>query len=105
MDSKEGKSIRPIGQPVAEYPDERCGIAVGTYVFPGQGRSHAFGSFPNPWEQIFKDTPVIRSRKSISRHDMWNSSLQPRYQGPSGSLQGSQSPALCRASGACSRPA
>lgn len=66
MDSKEGKSIRPIRQPVAEYPDERRGIAVGTYVFPGQGPSHAFGSFPNPWEQIFKDTPVIRSRKSIS---------------------------------------
>ncbi len=58
VDSKEGKFIRPIGPPVVEYPDERRETAVGTYVFPSQGEDNAFGSFPNPWEQIFKDSPL-----------------------------------------------
>jgi integrase len=57
-DSKEGESIRPIGLPVVEYLEQRRTDDVGTYVFPGQGEDNAFGSFPNHWEQLFKDSPL-----------------------------------------------
>src|SRR5258707_8662409 len=38
-DSKEGESIRPIGLPIVEYLERRRTDNVGTYVFPGQGRT------------------------------------------------------------------
>src|SRR5260221_11407252 len=57
-DSKEGESIRPIGLPVVEYLERRRTDNVGTYVFPGQGEDNAFGSFPNHWKHIFKDSPL-----------------------------------------------
>ena len=57
-DSKEGESIRPIGLPIVEYLEQRRTDDVGTYVFPGQGKDNAFGSFPNRWEQLFKDSPL-----------------------------------------------
>ena len=67
-DSKEGASIRPIGLPVVEYLEERRRTAVGTYVFPGQGDDNAFGSFPNHWEQIFKDSPLADITPHVLRH-------------------------------------
>lgn len=68
VDSKEGESIRPIGLPVVEYLEERRKIAAGTYVFPGQGEDNAFGSFPNHWEQIFKDSPLAGVTPHVLRH-------------------------------------
>ncbi len=68
VDSKEGESIRPIGLPVVEYLEERRKTAAGTYVFPGQGEDNAFGSFPNHWEQIFKDSPIANVTPHVLRH-------------------------------------
>lgn len=68
VDSKEGESIRPIGLPVVEYLEERRKTAAGTYVFPGQGDDNAFGSFPNHWEQIFKDSPLAGVTPHVLRH-------------------------------------
>ncbi|HAP46014.1 MAG TPA: integrase, partial [Afipia sp.] len=68
VDSKEGESIRPIGLPVVEYLEERRKTAAGTYVFPGQGEDHAFGSFPRDWEQIFSDSPLAGVTPHVLRH-------------------------------------
>ena len=68
VDSKEGESIRPIGLPVVEYLEERRKTAAGTYVFPGQGEDNAFGSFPNHWEQIFTDSPLVGVTPHVLRH-------------------------------------
>lgn len=68
VDSKEGESIRPIGLPVVEFLEERRKTAAGTYVFPGQGEDNAFGSFPNHWEQIFKDSPLAGVTPHVLRH-------------------------------------
>ncbi len=67
-DSKEGESIRPIGLPVVEYLDRRRTDDVGTYVFPGQGEDNAFGSFPNHWKHIFKDSPLSDVTPHVLRH-------------------------------------
>jgi len=68
VDSKEGTSIRPIGLPVVEFLEERRKTATGTYVFPGYGDDNAFGSFPNHWEQIFKDSPLADVTPHVLRH-------------------------------------
>lgn len=68
IDSKEGASIRPIGLPVIEYLEKRCKGLTGTYVFPGQEEDNAFGSFPNHWEQIFKDTALSDVTPHVLRH-------------------------------------
>jgi integrase len=67
-DSKEGESIRPIGLPVVEYLEQRHAENVGTYVFPGQGEDNAFGSFPNHWEQLFKDSALSDVTPHVLRH-------------------------------------
>lgn len=67
-DSKEGASIRPIGLPVVEYLEGRRKGQSGTYVFPGQGEDNAFGSFPNHWEQIFKDSRLADVTPHVLRH-------------------------------------
>jgi len=67
-DSKEGESIRPIGLPVVEYLEQRHAEDVGTYVFPGQGEDNAFGSFPNHWEQLFKDSALSDVTPHVLRH-------------------------------------
>lgn len=68
IDSKEGTSIRPIGLPVVEFLEGRRETAPGTYVFPGSGADNAFGSFPNHWEQIFKDSPLAGVTPHVLRH-------------------------------------
>jgi Phage integrase family len=68
VDSKEGASTRPIGLPVVEYLESRWAAEAGTYVFPGQGDDNAFGSFPNHWEKIFRDTPLADITPHVLRH-------------------------------------
>jgi integrase len=68
VDSKEGASIRPIGLPVVEYLEERRKGQTNTYVFPGHGEDSAFGSFPNHWVQIFKDSPLAGVTPHVLRH-------------------------------------
>ena len=67
-DSKEGASIRPIGLPVVEYLEARREEPTGTYVFPGQGEDNAFGSFPNHWRKIFRDSPLADVTAHVLRH-------------------------------------
>jgi len=67
-DSKEGASIRPIGLPVVEYLEERRKDQKNTYVFPGQDDDNVFGSFPNHWKQIFKDSPLVGVTPHVLRH-------------------------------------
>lgn len=67
-DSKEGSSIRPIGLPVVEYLDERGTKISKTYVFPGGGEENSFGSFPNHWEKIFRNTALGDVTPHVLRH-------------------------------------
>jgi integrase len=67
-DSKEGESIRAIGLPVVEYLERRRVKTVGTYVCPGQGEDNAFGSFPNHWKQLFKNSPLSGVTPHVLRH-------------------------------------
>ncbi|SDH01194.1 tyrosine-type recombinase/integrase [Pelagibacterium luteolum] len=68
-DSKEGASTRPIGLPVIEYLEAQKDQATGAYVFPGTRlEDGAFGSFPNHWKQIFKDSPLADVTPHVLRH-------------------------------------
>lgn len=67
-DSKEGASTRAIGLPVVEFLETQWTARTGTYVFPGQGDDNAFGSFPNHWEKIFRDTPLVDITPHVLRH-------------------------------------
>jgi integrase len=67
-DSKEGASTRPIGLPVIEYLEARREGRTGSYVFPGFGVDNAFGSFPNHWEQIFKNSSLADITPHVLRH-------------------------------------
>jgi len=67
-DSKEGASIRPIGLCVMEYLEERRSKVSKTYVFPGGGEDNPFGSFPNHWEKIFRNTALADVTPHVLRH-------------------------------------
>lgn len=67
-DSKEGRSIRPIGLPVVEYLESRRAEAVGKHVFPGRDSDAAFGSFPNHWKKIFASSPLSDITPHVLRH-------------------------------------
>jgi integrase len=67
-DSKEGASVRPIGLPVVEYLDERGTKISKTYVFSGGGEDNSFGSFPNHWEKIFRNTALADVTPHVLRH-------------------------------------
>jgi len=68
VDSKEGASTRAVGLPVVEFLESRWTSEVGTYVFPGQGDHNAFGSFPNHWEKIIRNTPLEDITPHVLRH-------------------------------------
>jgi integrase len=65
VDSKEGASTRAIGLPVVEFLESRWTSEVGTYVFPGQDDDNVFGSFPNHWEKIIRNTPLAQASRTI----------------------------------------
>jgi integrase len=68
IDSKEGKSTRPVGLPVVEYMEKRHEDAEGTYVFPGQGGDNVFGAFPRHWDKILKGTELEGITPHVLRH-------------------------------------
>jgi integrase len=68
VDSKEGASTRAIGLPVVEFLECRWTAKAGAYVFPGQGDDNAFGSFPNHWEKIFRNTSLADITPHVLRH-------------------------------------
>lgn len=53
---------------MVEYLERRRIGALGTYVFPGQGEDNAFGSFPNHWQKLFKDSPLSDVTPHVLRH-------------------------------------
>lgn len=67
-DSKEGKSVRPIGLPVIEALEQREQAALGTYVFPGCGKDNAFGAFANHWDRLIGDSPLADVTAHVLRH-------------------------------------
>lgn len=67
-ESKEGRSIRPIGLPVIEFLEAQRDIAMGSYVFPGFGNDNAFGGFPNHWNALFKGSPLEGVTAHVLRH-------------------------------------
>ena len=68
VDSKEGASTRAIGLPVVEFLERRATTEARTYVFPGLGNDNAFGSFPNHWEKIFRNTSLADITPHVLRH-------------------------------------
>lgn len=68
-ESKEGKSVRPVGLPVVEFLEQHQGEDNGTYVFPGpRGEDTAFGGFPNHWDEIFLGSPLEGVTAHVLRH-------------------------------------
>ncbi len=68
-DSKEGRSIRPIGLSVVEFLESRQGDDNGSYVFPGpRGEDTAFGGLPNHWNEIFLGSPLEGVTPHILHH-------------------------------------
>lgn len=68
-DSKEGRSVRPIGLPVVEFLESRASEDNGTYVFAGpRGEDTAFGGLPNQWNEIFLGSPLEGVTPHVLRH-------------------------------------
>lgn len=68
-ESKEGKSVRPVGLPVVEFLEQRQSEDNGTYVFPGpRGEDTAFGGLPNHWDEIFLGSPLEGVTPHVLRH-------------------------------------
>jgi integrase len=67
-DSKEGKSVRPIGLPVVETLEERRESSYGSYVFPGHGDDNGFGAFANHWDKIIGCTSLAGVTPHVLRH-------------------------------------
>jgi hypothetical protein len=53
---------------VVEYLESRWTPKASTYVFPGLGGDNAFGSFPNHWEKIFRNTTLADITPHVLRH-------------------------------------
>lgn len=68
IDSKEGKSVRPVGLPVVEFLEKRKAEAEGTYIFPGMGDDNVFGAFPRHWDKLFKGSELDGITPHILRH-------------------------------------
>lgn len=68
-DSKEGRSVRPIGLPVVEFLESQESEDNGNYVFPGpRGEDTAFGGLPNQWNEIFIGSPLEGVTPHVLRH-------------------------------------
>jgi integrase len=53
-DTKEGKSIRPIGKAARELLDQTLASAVGKYVLLGRSTDEYFKGLPKAWLRILK---------------------------------------------------
>lgn len=66
--TKTGDSVRPIGLPALELIEERYAANASEWVFPGERQDGPFGSFPNQWKKIFKDTELNGLTAHVLRH-------------------------------------
>jgi len=53
---------------VVEFLEARRSQKLGSYVFPGYRADHAFGSFPNHWEQLFRKSSLSDVTPHVLRH-------------------------------------
>lgn len=68
-DSKEGQSVRPVGLAALEAIDDRRVLeGYSPYLFPGRDIDTPFGSFPNHWDKIFKDSELSDVTAHVLRH-------------------------------------
>lgn len=67
-DTKEGRSVRPIGLPAIEALEARFAVTNGTYLFPGQDEDNAFGCFPKYWKKLIQDTSLEDVTPHVLRH-------------------------------------
>lgn len=67
-ESKEGRSIRPIGLPVVEWLEAQYPASTGSYVFPGYGADTAFGGFPRQWKDLLTGTALEGVTAHVLRH-------------------------------------
>jgi hypothetical protein len=65
-----------------EYLESRWTTKAGTYVFPGGGDDNAFGSFPNHWEKIFRDTTLADITPHVLRHYVSFSTMSDNSEAP-----------------------
>jgi len=67
-DTKEGKSVRPIGLPAVEALEAQVEATAGTYLFPGKGDDNAFGCFPKHWKKLVENTALEDVTPHVLRH-------------------------------------
>lgn len=68
-DSKEGQSLRPAGLAVLEAIDGRRILeGYSPYIFPGREIDTPFGSLPNHWDKIFKNSDLADVTPHVLRH-------------------------------------
>lgn len=67
-DSKEGKSVRPVGLPVIECLQQQKVSDARTHVFPGAGRDNAFGALPDHWTKILGGCGLDDITPHVLRH-------------------------------------
>ncbi len=68
MDSKEGKSVRPIGLPVLDIFDSRDVGKGDDFVFEGTEERKPLVGFPKLWKKLFKDTTLCDITPHVLRH-------------------------------------
>lgn len=67
-ETKEGKSVRPLGLSALEAIEARRDVTAGTYLFPGLGEDNAFGSFPQHWTKLLEGTELAGITAHVLRH-------------------------------------
>ncbi len=67
-DSKEGKSIRPIGLPALDLLDARQSDEDDAFVFPGTQEDKPLVGFPKCWQKLVEGTALEDVTPHVLRH-------------------------------------
>ena len=68
LDSKEGRSIRPVGLPVLDLLVSRRPDQPSGYVFPGTVSGKPLIGFPKHWNKLVEGTPLTDVTPHVLRH-------------------------------------